>query len=32
VLDPREKPTWQTQLSTVMATRFLRRAYAESSA
>ena len=27
VLDPREKPTWQTRLSTFMAKRFLRRAY-----
>jgi len=29
VLDPREKPTWQTRLSTFMAKRFLRRAYDE---
>jgi hypothetical protein len=29
VLDPREKPTWQTRLSTFMAKTFLRRAYDE---
>src|SRR3954453_12078545 len=29
VLDPREKPTWQTRLSTRMAKTFLRRAYNE---
>src|SRR4051794_29799351 len=29
VLDPREKPTWQTRLSTFMAKSFLRRAYDE---
>jgi putative NADH-flavin reductase len=29
VLDPREKPTWQTRLSTRMAKTFLRRAYDE---
>ena len=29
VLDPREKPTWQTRLSTLMAKRFLHRAYDE---
>jgi nucleoside-diphosphate-sugar epimerase len=29
VLDPREKPTWQTRLSTFMAKRLLRRAYDE---
>jgi nucleoside-diphosphate-sugar epimerase len=29
VLDPREKPTWQTRVSTFMAQRFLRRAYHE---
>lgn len=29
VLDPRERPTWQTRLSTVLAKTFLRRAYDE---
>ena len=29
VLDPREKPTWQTRLATFMAKTFLRRAYDE---
>jgi nucleoside-diphosphate-sugar epimerase len=29
VLDPRERPTWQTRLSTFMAKTFLRRAYDE---
>ncbi len=29
VLDPRERPTWQTRLSTFMARTFLRRAYDE---
>jgi len=29
VLDPREHPTWQTRLSTLMARTFLRRAYDE---
>jgi putative NADH-flavin reductase len=29
VLDPREKPTWQTRLTTRMAKTFLRRAYDE---
>jgi NAD(P)H-binding len=29
VLDPREKPTWQTRLSTLIAKTFLRRAYDE---
>ena len=29
VLDPQEKPTWQTRLSTRMAKTFLRRAYHE---
>jgi nucleoside-diphosphate-sugar epimerase len=29
VLDPREKPTWQTRLATFMARTFLRRAYDE---
>ncbi len=29
VLDPRERPTWQTRLSTFMAKAFLRRAYDE---
>jgi putative NADH-flavin reductase len=29
VLDPTEKPTWQTRLSTFMAKTFLRRAYDE---
>jgi nucleoside-diphosphate-sugar epimerase len=29
VLDPRERPTWQTRLSTLMAKTFLRRAYDE---
>jgi uncharacterized protein YbjT (DUF2867 family) len=29
VLEPREKPTWQTRLSTRMAKTFLRRAYDE---
>jgi nucleoside-diphosphate-sugar epimerase len=29
VLDPREKPTWLTRLSTFMAKAFLRRAYDE---
>lgn len=29
VLDPREKPTWQTRLPTFMAKTFLRRAYDE---
>ena len=29
VLDPREKPTWQTRMSTFMAKTFLRRAYDE---
>lgn len=29
VLDPREKPTWQTRLAAVMAKTFLRRAYDE---
>ena len=29
VLDPREKPTWQTRLATFMARTFLRRAYNE---
>ena len=29
VLDPREKPTWQTRLSTRMAKTFLRRAHDE---
>jgi putative NADH-flavin reductase len=29
VLDPRERPTWQTRLTTFMAKTFLRRAYDE---
>ena len=29
VLDPRERPTWRTRLSTFMAKTFLRRAYDE---
>ena len=29
VLDPRERPTWQTRLSTFMAKTFLRRAHDE---
>ena len=29
VLDPREKPTWQTRMATFMAKTFLRRAYDE---
>jgi uncharacterized protein YbjT (DUF2867 family) len=29
VLDPREQPTWQTRVSTLMAKTFLRRAYNE---
>ena len=29
VLDPREQPTWQTRLSTIMAKTFLRHAYDE---
>jgi putative NADH-flavin reductase len=29
VLDPRERPTWQTRLTTFMARTFLRRAYDE---
>ena len=29
VLDPRERPTWQTRLSAFMAKTFLRRAYDE---
>jgi uncharacterized protein YbjT (DUF2867 family) len=29
VLDPRERPTWQTRLPTLMARTFLRRAYDE---
>jgi putative NADH-flavin reductase len=29
VLDPRERPTWQTRLSTILAKTFLRRAYDE---
>jgi nucleoside-diphosphate-sugar epimerase len=29
VLDPRERPTWQTRLATFMARTFLRRAYDE---
>jgi nucleoside-diphosphate-sugar epimerase len=29
ILDPREKPTWQTRLPTFMAKTFLRRAYDE---
>lgn len=29
VLDPRERPTWQTRLPTFMAKTFLRRAYDE---
>jgi hypothetical protein len=32
VLDPRERPTWQTRLSTFMAKTFLARAYDDSSA
>lgn len=29
ILDPQEKPTWQTRLSTLLAKAFLRRAYDE---
>jgi hypothetical protein len=29
VLDPRERPAWQTRLSTFMAKTFLHRAYDE---